>query len=259
MPLQQLLDHWAANPRQVMIPMIDIDLFAIATAMRLGEIVSLEWSDLDELNRTILIRARKHPTRKATNDQRVPLLRGPCAVAGKLIDPLEIILRQKSAWSRTGRIFPHAAQSISTTFQRTTDALEIPDLHFHDLLHDGASRLFEGGYSIEQVALMTGHRDWNMLRRYTQLRAQNLHRIEPAVPHGPTAPRGSLGLRIPRQRPQRSLVPRRCRMTACAGALCQPTSNCFMPQCIDQSFTQNDFTRPHRSPKSPALIRRIGL
>jgi integrase len=185
--LQSLLDYWEANPRQVMIPMIDITLFAVATAMRLGEIVSLEWSDLDELNRTILIRARKHPTKKASNDQRVPLLRGSCVVAGKLIDPLEIILRQKSAWSRTGRIFPHAAQSISTNFQRTTDALDISDLHFHDLRHDGASRLFEAGYSIEQVALVTGHKDWNMLRRYTQLRAENLHRIEPVLPHVPPA------------------------------------------------------------------------
>jgi integrase len=187
--LQQLLDHWEANPRQVMIPMIDITLFAIATAMRLGEIVSLEWSDLDEANRTILIRARKHPTKKATNDQRVPLLRGPCMVAGKLIDPLEIIYRQKSAWSRTGRIFPHAAQSISTNFQRTTDALKIPDLHFHDLRHDGASRLFEAGYSIEQVALVTGHKDWNMLRRYTQLRAENLHLVDTLVATGhPSTP-----------------------------------------------------------------------
>jgi integrase len=169
--------------------MIDITLFAIATAMRLGEIVSLEWSDLDEANRTILIRARKHPTKKATNDQRVPLLRGPCMVAGKLIDPLEIIYRQKSAWSRTGRIFPHAAQSISTNFQRTTDALKIPDLHFHDLRHDGASRLFEAGYSIEQVALVTGHKDWNMLRRYTQLRAKNLHLVDTLVATGhPSTP-----------------------------------------------------------------------
>ncbi|MFC5085515.1 tyrosine-type recombinase/integrase [Microvirga arabica] len=65
--------------------------------------------------------------------------------------------------------------------------MEILDLHFHDLRHDGASRLFEAGYSIEQVALVTGHRDWNMLRRYTQLRAENLHRIEPAQPHVPAA------------------------------------------------------------------------
>jgi integrase len=173
--LQKLIGYWSPNPRQH-IPMIDLMLFAIATAMRLGEIVGLQWEDLDEQSRTILIRARKHPTKKATNHQKVPLPFGTCMVAGQAIDPLQIMLRQPSAWQRKGRIFPHAAQSISRAFQRATDDLAIEDLRFHDLRHDGASRLFEAGWPIERVALVTGHRDWNMLRRYTQLRAEDFHR-----------------------------------------------------------------------------------
>ena len=178
--LNWLIQYWAANPRQS-IPMIDLSLFAIATAMRLGEILSLNWEDLDEAGRTIVIRARKHPTKKATNHQRVPLLCGPFVLNGSPVDPLEIILRQPTKWHRQGRIFPHAAQSTSTAFQRVTAELGIDDLHFHDLRHDGASRLFEAGYPIERVALITGHRDWNMLRRYTQLRAEDFHR-EPNPP-----------------------------------------------------------------------------
>jgi integrase len=175
--LVSLIQHWAASPRQS-IPMIDLILFAVATAMRLGEIVNLQWEDLDEAARTIVIRQRKHPTKKASNDQKVPLLQGTCVVGGQPIDPLQIMLRQPSAWRRQGRIFPHAAQSTSTAFQRATGELGIGDLHFHDLRHDGASRLFEAGFSIERVALVTGHRDWNMLRRYTQLRAEDLHRAQ---------------------------------------------------------------------------------
>jgi hypothetical protein len=30
--------------------------------------------------------------------------------------------------------------------------------------HEGASRLFEAGFRIEQVALVTGPKDWKMLR-----------------------------------------------------------------------------------------------
>ena len=178
--LQQLIGYWSPNPRQH-IPMIDLMLFAIATAMRLGEIVGLQWEDLDEESRTIVIRARKHPTKKATNRQKVPLPLGTCTVAGKAIDPLHIMLRQPSSWQRKGRIFPHAAQSISRAFQRATDDLEIEDLRFHDLRHDGASRLFEAGWPIERVALVTGHRDWNMLRRYTQLRAEDFHQPDEKV------------------------------------------------------------------------------
>jgi integrase len=178
--LTTLISYWSGNPRQS-IPMIDLTLFAVATAMRLGEIVNLRWEDLDEATRTITIRARKHPTKKATNHQKVPLPLGTCHVGGQSIDPLSIIRRQPSAWLRKGRIFPHAAQSVSTAFQRATAELEIEDLHFHDLRHDGASRLFEAGWPIERVALVTGHKDWNMLRRYTQLRAEDFHKPETAA------------------------------------------------------------------------------
>lgn len=179
--LKKLIELWAQKPRQS-IPMIDLMLFAVSTAMRLGEIVGIEWQDLDEVKRTIIIRERKHPTAKKSNDQTVPLLLGPFQFDGQRIDPLEIILRQPSAWRREGRIFPHAAASISTAFTRGVEEANIPDLHFHDLRHDGASRLFEAGYPIEQVALVTGHRDWNMLRRYTQLKAADLHRSPMIAP-----------------------------------------------------------------------------
>jgi site-specific recombinase XerD len=53
--------------------------------------------------------------------------------------------------------------------------LQIIDLHFHDLRHEATSRLFEAGLTIEQVPLVTGHKDWKMLRRYTQLRPESLH------------------------------------------------------------------------------------
>ncbi len=73
-------------------------------------------------------------------------------------------------------------------FTRAVNDCDIDDLHFHDLRHDGASRLFEAGYEVQQVALVTGHRDWNMLRRYTQIKPESLHRKEEAEPES-TPPR----------------------------------------------------------------------
>ncbi|MGC8733260.1 MAG: tyrosine-type recombinase/integrase, partial [Halothiobacillaceae bacterium] len=57
-------------------------------------------------------------------------------------------------------------------FTEACVALSIPDLHFHDLRHEGATSLFEAGFSIEQVALVTGHEDWRNLKRYTNLRPE---------------------------------------------------------------------------------------
>lgn len=39
-----------------------------------------------------------------------------------------------------------------------------------------------GVTTIEQVALVSGHKDWKMLARYTHIRAKDLHRIPPSVP-----------------------------------------------------------------------------
>lgn len=46
----------------------------------------------------------------------------------------------------------------------------VEDLHFHDLRHEGVSRLFEMDWDIPRVSSVSGHRDWNSLRRYTHLR-----------------------------------------------------------------------------------------
>jgi predicted metal-dependent RNase len=43
---------------------------------------------------------------------------------------------------------------------------------FHDLRHDGVSRLFEMNWDIPRVASVSGHRDWNSLRRYTHPRCR---------------------------------------------------------------------------------------
>jgi integrase len=83
----------------------------------------------------------------------------------------DIVLRQP----RGERIFPHHSDAVSRAFQRACQACGIVDLHFHDLRHEGASRLFEQGYQIQEVALVTRHRDWKSLKRYTNLKPESLH------------------------------------------------------------------------------------
>jgi integrase len=149
----------------------DTVLFAVATAMRLGEICELAWADVDEAKRLALIRNRKDPRNKIGNDQWIPLLG----------ESWEILQRQargipQSGGVDGGRVFPLRAGTVSKYFTEACRALSIPDLHFHDLRHEGASQLFEAGYAIEQVAIVTGHRKWENLRRYTQLKPEDLHK-----------------------------------------------------------------------------------
>ena len=67
-------------------------------------------------------------------------------------------------------IFPFTTGAISAGFTRACRQLGISDLHFHDLRHEGISRLFEMGRTIPQVAAVSGHRSWSSLQRYTHIR-----------------------------------------------------------------------------------------
>jgi integrase len=157
----------------------DVIRFALATAMRRGEIARLQWTDLDPVRRLALIRDRKDPRRKAGNDQWIPLLK-----LGKH-DAWAIAQRQPRV---DDRVFPYSPERITDTFGVVCDVIGAVDLHLHDLRHEATSRLFEAGFAIEQVALVTGHRDWRHLRRYTNLKPESLHALVPGTRRS-TSPR----------------------------------------------------------------------
>jgi integrase len=165
--LKKLTAYFKTLPSAV--PMADIILFCLASAMRISEVCRLEWKDLDSKAKTMIIRDRRHPRDKLGNDQTVPLL----SATGH--DAFKIAKRQPRNGSR---IFPHSSATVGSYFTRAVAELGLEDLHLHDLRHEAIARLFAAGYRIEQVALVSGHRDWAMLKRYTHVRAADLHRHE---------------------------------------------------------------------------------
>lgn len=165
--------------------MRDVIMFALQTAMRREEITRLLWSDIDHDRKLILIRDRKDPRDKVGNHQWVPLLG----------TSYQLICEQEHHGDRP---FPYTPEKISDHFKLICDALGIQNLRFHDLRHEAISRLFEMGFTVEQVALVSGHKDWRNLRRYTQLRPESLHAIETDLGNQPR-PRSA-----PRVAPRRS-------------------------------------------------------
>lgn len=161
--LEKLYAFWSANQRQT-IPMATLCAFALATAMRQDEICSIQLEDIDSVKRTVIIRDRKDPRKKEGNNQTVPLL----PAAWVLIEP---ILTARTV----GRVFPYQASSVSTAFTRACSALGIKDLRFHDLRHKATSDLFRMGLTIPQVAVLTGHKTWTQLKRYTHTKSEDVH------------------------------------------------------------------------------------
>lgn len=152
--LDRLMEHFAAR-RLDSAPMQKIVAFAIFSTRRQEEITRLQWDDPD--GDRILVRAMKDPKNKQHNNVRCELT--PEAL--QIINSMPRVARET---------FPFTAEAISSAFTKACDILWIADLHFHDLRHEGISRLFEMGRTIPQVAAVSGHRSWSSLKRYTHIR-----------------------------------------------------------------------------------------
>lgn len=159
--LGKLMEHFfemqVRRPESINMP--KMIAFALFSTRRQEEITRICWDDLDESRQAVLVRDMKNPGQKIGND-----------VWCHLPDEAWAILQSMPKIER--EIFPYNSRSVSASFTRACIFLEIEDLHFHDLRHDGVSRLFEMDWDIPRVSSVSGHRDWNSLRRYTHLRGR---------------------------------------------------------------------------------------
>jgi integrase len=134
--------------------------FALETAMRMGEILSLEWQHVDLPNRVVSILESK-----TGEPRQVPLSTAAVAAIAGL--PRHFSDRRVFwKWKR--------ADSIENAWRRAVQSAGIENLRFHDLRHEAVSRLFELGLNPMEVAAISGHKTLQMLKRYTHLRASEL-------------------------------------------------------------------------------------
>ena len=135
--------------------------FAVETCMRRQEIVGMRWSDVD------LERATLH----------IPVTKTGKARTIRLSQQAIALLREQRSDSEC--VWSYAPDTVTKGFNRACRAAKVVDLRFHDLRHEGISRLFEGRtfsrpLTIPEAQIISGHSTWSQLQRYTQLSAENL-------------------------------------------------------------------------------------
>jgi len=126
--------------------MAAIVTLAVETAMRRSEIIQLQSEDL--------LSGARLRVRESKNGRSRVIPVTPSAQTA-----LRVLL---------GGPMP-SADSVSQAFRRACQRLCAENLHFHDLRHEAISRLFERGFSVPQVAAISGHEDFRMLARYTHI------------------------------------------------------------------------------------------
>lgn len=134
-------------------------ILAMETSMRRGELAALRWSDVDPARAVARVREAKN------GDPRdVPL-------SLRALDALRELPRRLD-----GLVVGLTPDGLTQAWARACGVAGVVGLRWHDLRHEAISRLFERGWSVAEVAAVSGHKTWTQLRRYTQLRAETLAR-----------------------------------------------------------------------------------
>lgn len=139
-------------------PLKQMIVLALETGMRMGEMLTMRWENVDLVKGVIELSDTKNGEKRF-----VPL-------STRAKETLKDAPRNIH-----GGVFPGLSNSaISHRFRKLCKELEIENLRFHDLRHEATSRLFEKNLDSMEVASITGHKTLHMLKRYTHLKAEDL-------------------------------------------------------------------------------------
>lgn len=167
----ELLDaHFRRPLRQLSSPPMRLFMWlAIYSCRREDELCNLLRSSFHEESKTYLVRDMKHPDGSAGNDKLALLPERGWGV-------VRAILRDVP--SDDGRLLPFKAITVSAAWTRACKALGIQDLRFHDLRHEGASRLGEDGATIPEMQQVTQHESWGSLQIYVNMPPIRQRRVD---------------------------------------------------------------------------------
>ena len=148
-------------------------VFAIETAMRQGELLALEWKNVDLARRTARLPDTKNGTERIVplSTRAVAVLQGlPRSINGLVFQTTQGAVIQ--SWERIvtrARLAYEKAQIAAGA--KPKDVLR--DLRWHDLRHEATSRLAEK-LQMHELMKVTGHKDARMVARYYHPRAEDL-------------------------------------------------------------------------------------
>ena len=140
------------------------------TAYRQGELLTLQWQDVNLDRKELRIRAENT---KADEDRTLPisgrlasvLEMGRTDPAGETFGPLSFVF---------GDEIGRRIRSPKRAWANVLKKAGIVDLRFHDLRHEAGSRLHESGWPLHHVQEMLGHADLKQTSTYLNVTLEGL-------------------------------------------------------------------------------------
>jgi len=146
-----------------------IVVVALYTGMRRGEILRLQWQDVDFKSGKIQVVSRDGGYTKNYESRSIPMNESLKEVLKKhprRLDSPYVFCNEK------GEPF----KDVDTSFANALKKSAVPHFRFHDLRHTFASWLVMGGVDIRTVQELLGHKDLRMTMRYAHLAPDHMKR-----------------------------------------------------------------------------------
>jgi integrase len=149
----------------------EIFTFAALTGMRQGEIINLQWNNIDFQNRQINIKNTDDYTTKTGKQRIVPM--------NELL--INMLTRKQLTQNFSPFVFHMRGRQlagfyVSHKFKEYIRLLKFNDkIHFHSLRHTFATWLVQNGVNIYEVQKLLGHSSVKVTEVYSHLVASELH------------------------------------------------------------------------------------
>lgn len=147
-------------------------LMALTTGARKGELLGLQWSDINFTARLATLHETKNGTQRLlplTNDV-ISELQAFRGIGNNLLFP--------------SRVNPQKPFEFRKLWIKALDDAEIKDFRFHDLRHSAASFLAMNGASLQEIAEVLGHKSIQVTMRYSHLCIDHKQRLIDSVMGG---------------------------------------------------------------------------
>jgi integrase len=144
----------------------EIIVFALNTGMRQGEILRLQWQDVDFSRGTLIVMQSKNGMRRT-----IPL-------NAKVYELLSA--KQAASGLASGPVFKTPLGNLLQVrflvreFCEARNRAGIPDFRFHDMRHTFATRLVQRGVDLYKVQRLLGHKTNLMTQRYAHHSPESL-------------------------------------------------------------------------------------
>jgi integrase len=139
---------------------------SLATGLRRGELLRLEWKDIDFERKTVTVQLGKNTTGGAPK-RRIVHLNEPAITAIKKLRRDGVIGHKAVFLNSDGE--PADKNYLVTHWRTVRTAAKLVDFRWHDLRHSCASFLAQNGASLVEIGSVLGHSSPSITAKYAHL------------------------------------------------------------------------------------------